>query len=113
MPDLNELLAQAQKLQQQAQAAQAEAASLELEGVSGGGAVRVVVNGQGEPVRIQLSPEVVDPDDVELLEDLVLAAMRDALTKAKDVQEEVMGQLLPDLGGMGMGLGFELPGQAG
>ena len=93
MPDLNELLGQAMKMQQELQAAQAEAAAQTVEGVSGGGVVRVTATGAGEITNVKIDPKVVDPSDVEMLEDLVLAAIHDAAMKAQELTQEAMGGL--------------------
>jgi DNA-binding YbaB/EbfC family protein len=106
MPDLGHLLEQAMQLQQQLVDAQAEAQATEVEGRAGGGSVRVTMTGGGEVLRVRIDPSVVQPDDVELLEDLVLAALHDAAARARDVQAGAMGGLdLGDLGGLGAGLG--------
>jgi len=101
-PDLGELLASAQKMQEQLLAAQAEAAEQVHEGHAAGGAVRVSVTGGLDFRSVSISPEAVDPDDVELLEDLVLAALHDAMAKVNEAQQGAMGGL--DLGGLGGGL---------
>lgn len=97
--DLGSLLAGAQELV----AAQARAADEELTGSAGGGAVEVRVTGGGEFLGIRISPDVVDPDDVGMLEDLVLAAIRDAMAQVQEVQAGALGGL--DLGGLGGILG--------
>jgi hypothetical protein len=98
MPDLGALLEQAQAMQQQLLAAQGDAT---YQGVSGGGAVTVEVTGGGEFRKITIRPDVVDPDDVELLEDLVLAAVRDAATQAANAANDAVQQTLGGaLGGL-------------
>ena len=104
--DFNALLEQAQAMQEQLMAAQAEAASLTYEGVAGGGAVHVVVTGGMEFVSVKIRKDAVDPDDVEMLEDLVLAALHDATLKVSEAQQHSLGGLMPDLGGI---LGGGLP----
>ncbi len=101
-PNMNELLKQAQKMQEQLLAARAEAETQEVEGQAGGGVVKVRVTGGMEFRSVTIDPSAVDPDDVSMLEDLVLAAIRDAVTKAGQVSEQAMGGL--DLGGLGSGL---------
>ena len=101
-PNMSELLKQAQKMQEQLLAAQAEAEEQEVEGQAGGGVVRVRVTGGMEFRGVTIDPSAVDPDDVGMLEDLVLAAIRDAMTKAGAVSEQAMGGL--DLGGLGSSL---------
>ncbi len=86
---LGGLLEQAQQMM----AAQAAAAEREIEGVSGGGAVRIRTTGTGQALRVTISPAVVDPDDVTLLEDLVLAALHDMNARLLDIQREAMGPL--------------------
>ncbi|GAB3865106.1 YbaB/EbfC family nucleoid-associated protein [Dactylosporangium cerinum] len=107
-PNLQQMMKQAQKMQQQMVAAQAELAEAELTGTAGGGLVTAVVRGSGEVVSIKIDPKAVDPEDVETLEDLVVAALHNAAQAAKDLTEEKMGPLTAGLGGLGGGLG--LPG---
>lgn len=101
VPDLQGLLAQAQQVQEQLLAAQAETAEQVLEGSAGGGVVVVAVTGGMEVRSVRISPEVVDPSDVEMLEDLVLAAVRDAVVQVQDAQQASLGGL--GLGGGGLG----------
>jgi DNA-binding YbaB/EbfC family protein len=68
-------------------------ADVQVEGAAGGGAVKVWVNGNQEMVKIEIKPEAVDPDDVEMLQDLVVAATNQAVTKSKDLQQERINQL--------------------
>jgi len=93
--DLGALLAQAQE----AMAAQADAATREVEGVSGGGRVRIRATGTGQVLSVSIAPEVVDPDDVPMLEDLVLAALHDVNARLMEIQREAMGSLGDLLGG--------------
>ncbi len=102
-PDMNALLKQAQKMQEQLLAARAEAETQEVEGQAGGGMVKVRVTGGMEFQGVTIDPSVVDPDDVSMLEDLVLAAVRDAVAKAGALSEKAMGTV--DLGGLGGLLG--------
>lgn len=92
------LMKQAQKMQQQLAAAQAELAETEVTGTSGGGLVTVTVTGGGEVRAVSIKPEVVDPDDVETLEDLVVAALNDASAAAAALSAEKMGPLTGGLG---------------
>jgi DNA-binding YbaB/EbfC family protein len=92
---LGGLLAEAQKLM----AAQAEAAEREVEGVAGGGVVRIRTTGTGQAIEVTISPEVVDPNDVAMLEDLVLAAMHDVNARLVEIQREALGPLGDILGG--------------
>ncbi len=98
--DMGSLLQSAMQMQQDLLAAQAQAADAVLEGVAGGGAVRVEVTGGLEFRSVTIDPEVVDPDDVDLLQDLVLAALHDATARVQALQ----AQSMPSLGGLG-GLG--------
>ncbi len=100
-PDLSSLLQQAQQMQQQLMAAQAEAAEQVHEGVAGGGAVRIAVTGGMEFRGVTIRQDAVDPDDVDMLQDLVLAALNDAVGKVQAAQQEALG----GLGGLGGGLG--------
>lgn len=90
--NMQALMRQAQKMQEEALKAQEEVDSAEVEGISGGGLVKVVVTGNKAPVSINIDPSVVDPDDVEMLEDLVLAALNDAGSKADKLRAEKMGR---------------------
>ena len=98
--DISNLLQAAQDMQAELANAQAQAAETLVEGVSGGGAVRIEATAGLEFRAVHLRPDAVDPDDVELLEDLVLAALRDVVTQANQVQVEALGDL-GDLGGLG------------
>lgn len=99
-PDLNALLQQAQQMQQQLLAAQAEAAEQVHEGVAGGGAVRIAVTGGMEFRGVTIRPDAVDPDDVDMLQDLVLAALHDAVGKVQAAQQDALGGLGGGLGGL-------------
>ena len=100
--DMGSLFEQAQAMQQRLVDAQAKAAESVVEGQAGGGMVKVRVTGGMEFQGVTIDPAAVDPDDVSMLEDLVLAAIRDAVTKAGQISEQAMGGL--DLGGLGSGL---------
>lgn len=91
--DLGSLMEQASQMQQQMAEAQAAAAGTVLEGVAGGGAVKVTVTGTGEFRSIHIDPGAVDPDDVAMLEDLVLAALHDATARIQELQAGAMGGL--------------------
>jgi nucleoid-associated protein EbfC len=101
-PNMQQLMKQAQEMQQQLMAAQAQLAELEVEGTAGGGLVRATMTGSGELTGVVISPEVVDPADVETLQDLVVAAVRDAARAAGDLTQEKMGPLAGGLGLPGM-----------
>ncbi len=99
---MDDLLASAQRMQEQLLAAKADAEATVVEGQAGGGVVKVRVTGGMEFRGVTIDPSAVDPDDVSMLEDLVLAAIREAVTKAGQISEQAMGGL--DLGGLGSGL---------
>jgi DNA-binding YbaB/EbfC family protein len=87
------MIQQAQQLQAQLLKAQKELAEMTVEASSGGGAVTVVMNGQQQIQSVKISPEVIDPEDVEMLEDMVLSAVREAQTKAQELAAKQMGGL--------------------
>ncbi len=99
MKNMNKLLKQAQKMQSQVMKAQEELQRKEFEGVAGGGMVKVLVNGKNELVSIKINPEVVDAEDVEMLEDLIMAAHQSAIEKVKEANDSVFGSIQ---GGMGL-----------
>ncbi|MEM7341151.1 MAG: YbaB/EbfC family nucleoid-associated protein [Actinomycetota bacterium] len=104
--DLNNLLEQAQAMQQQMMAAQEEQAAQTVTGTAGGGKVSIEATGGGVFTGVTIAPDAVDPDDVELLEELVLAALRDVTAQIAELQNSTMGGLdLPDLGNLGGMLG--------
>jgi DNA-binding YbaB/EbfC family protein len=84
---------QAQELQAKLAKAQEELAEAKIEASSGGGAVTVTVNGQQQVLSVKISPEAIEPDDVEMLEDLVLAAVNEALTMSQEMAAKRMGKL--------------------
>lgn len=103
---LGDIMRQAQKLQDEMQRMQEEAKQRTVEASAGGGMVTVVANGGGEIVSIKIEKDVVNPDDVEMLQDLILAASNEALRRAQQmVNEEMskltMGMQIPGLGGLG------------
>jgi len=104
---LNQMMRQMQKMQADMAAAQDALAEAVVEGSAGGGMVKATATGAGELQGVSISPEVVDPEDVEMLEDLVLAAVSDALRRAQELQAERMGAVTGgiDLGGLGGLLG--------
>lgn len=91
--NMNQLLKQAQKMQTDMQKMQEELEAKEVEASVGGGAVTVKVNGKKEVVDIQIKPEVVDPDDIEMLQDLVLSAVNQALRSVDDMQSSQMNKI--------------------
>jgi DNA-binding YbaB/EbfC family protein len=104
MPDMQQILQQAQAMQEQLMSAQEELANAEATGSAGGGLVTAVVSGTGELKSVTIDPKVVDPEDVETLADLIVAAVRDAGGKANKLASEAMGPLAGGLGGGGLGL---------
>ena len=97
--NMNNLMKQAQKMQKQMEATQAELAEKTLEATAGGGAVKVVITGKKEIKSITINPEVVDPDDVEMLQDLILSAVNEAIRQADDMYAGAMGKITGGLGG--------------
>jgi DNA-binding YbaB/EbfC family protein len=97
--DMNKMMKQARKMQAELERVQEEVAQLECEGSSGGGAVTAVVGGDQVLKSIKISAAVVDPDDVEMLEDLVVAAVNDAMGAAAGLAQEKMGAVT---GGMNL-----------
>lgn len=93
MKGMGNMMKQAQKLQAQMVKAQEELANMTVEGSAGGGMVRVVANGRQQVLSIHIEKEVVDPEDVEMLQDLVLAAVTDALTKSQEMSGQEMSKL--------------------
>jgi DNA-binding YbaB/EbfC family protein len=102
MKGLGKMMKQAQQLQAKMLKLQEELSEKTIETSAGGGMVRVVANGRQQLVSIQIEKEVVDPDDVEMLQDLVLAAANDALTKAQEMASEEMNKLTGGLNLPGM-----------
>jgi len=94
--NMQAMMRQAQKLQEQMIKAQEELENSEVEGVSGGDLVKITLNGKKKMLSVSLKPAAVDPDDIELLEDLILAAYNDALEKALELE----AQLMPNTGGL-------------
>lgn len=93
MPHYGKMMKQVQKLQQDIAKAQEELAQEKIEASVGGGMVRVVISGQQEVLEIKISPEAVDPNDVQMLEDLILAAVKEAMRQAKDLAARKLGGL--------------------
>ena len=100
---MQQLMKQAQKMQRDMLEAQAELSAAEVTGSAGGGLVSATVSGNGELRSVTIDPSVVDPDDVETLQDLLVAAVRDANRAAQELASERMGPLTQGLGG-GLGL---------
>ncbi|HBF64884.1 MAG TPA: YbaB/EbfC family nucleoid-associated protein [Clostridium sp.] len=98
--NMNNLMKQAQKMQKQMQEKQEELGERTLEMTSGGGAVKVVITGKKEIKEVKLNPDVVDPEDVEMLEDLIMSAVNEAIRQVEEMYNNEMGRMT---GGMGMG----------
>ena len=103
--NMNNLMKQAQKMQRQMEENQKALEEKEFTATAGGGAVEVTVSGKREIVKVKLSEEAVDPDDVEMLEDLIVAATNEALRQAEEAAASAMSALTGGLGGLG-GFGF-------
>ena len=99
--DLNKMFKQVQKMQAEMERIQSELANKEVEGTAGGGMVKVVANGKMEIISVKIDKEVINPEDVEMLEDLVTAAVNQALENAQKMQAEGMAQITG---------GLQLPG---
>lgn len=98
---MDKIFKQAQKMQAQMLQMQEDLAKVTVEGAAGGGMVRVVANAQGEIVSLKIAPEVVNPQDIEMLEDLVLAAVNESLRLGKEKANRQMEQIT---GGMGLSM---------
>lgn len=101
MRNMSKMLKQIKKVQQEMEKAQKELENKEVTGSAGGGVVKVVLNGQKKLLSIEIDPDVVDPDDVEMLQDLITAAFNDALKQVDQLIERDLGRFTP---------GFNLPG---
>lgn len=106
MKNLGNLMKQAQQMQAKMGEMQAKMAELEVTGASGGGMLRVTLNGKYELKGIKIDKALVDPDDVEVLEDLIVAAFNDAKTKAETAMQDEMAKLT---GGLNLPPGMKLP----
>ena len=103
--NIQKMMKEAQKMQERLSKAQNDLAAQTLEVSSGGGKVNITVSGGGDITAIKIAPEVVDPQDVEMLEDLVLSGIREAQDAARKLQADTMGQVTGGLGGLpGFGL---------
>lgn len=98
--NMNNIMKQAQKMQRDIEKLQEELANMTVEATVGGGAVKVTATGKREITSIEIKPEVVDPDDVEMLQDLVLSAVNEALRKAEELSNNEMSKVTGGLGGM-------------
>ncbi|MBQ8447745.1 MAG: YbaB/EbfC family nucleoid-associated protein [Clostridia bacterium] len=102
-PSMNDMLKQAQKMQEDMANLQAELEEREYDISAGGGAVSLKINGKKEITELNIAPEIVDPDDVETLADIIIAAVNEGISKVEKVSETEMGKIT---GGMGMGMGM-------
>jgi len=98
---MNQIMAQAQQMQQKLQEAQAEIAASTVEGTSGNGLVKVTLAGSGAVQDVTVDPSVVDPEDVETLQDLIIGAFQAANDNLQQLSQEKMGPLTQGLGGLG------------
>lgn len=104
--NMNNLMKQAQRMQRQMEETTKEFESKEFTASAGGGAVEVTVSGKKEVLSVKLSEEVVDPDDIEMLQDLIVAATNEALRKMEEESQSQMSKITGGLGGMGGGFPF-------
>ena len=98
--NMNNLMKQAKRMQRQKEEAQQKLETMEATATAGGGAVEVTVSGKKEILKVKLAEEVVDPDDIEMLEDLIVAATNEALRKIDEASEASMSKLTGGLGGL-------------
>ena len=104
--NMNNLMKQAQKMQKQMEEATKELEEKEVTAAAGGGAVEVTISGKKEVTKVKLAEEVVDPDDIEMLEDLIMAATNEALRQIEEASQQTMSKITGGLGGMGGGFPF-------
>lgn len=97
--NMNNLMKQAQRMQRQMEEGQKELETKEFTASAGGGAVEVTVSGKKEVLRVKLTEEVLDPEDIEMLQDLIIAATNEALKQADEANEALMGKMTGGLGG--------------
>ena len=98
--NMNNLMKQAQRMQRQMEESQKEMETKEFTAKAGGGAVEVTVTGKKEVVSVKISEEAVDPEDIETLQDAILAAVNEALRQADEASSEMMGRMTGGLGGL-------------
>mgnify|MGYP001324627900 FL=1 len=98
MGNMNQMMKQVQKMQAQMQKAQEEAEEKVYDVSVGGGALKVSINGKREILEVEIEPDVVDPDDIEMLQDLIVAAVNEAIRKSDEAMNEVMGKFTGGLG---------------
>jgi DNA-binding YbaB/EbfC family protein len=104
MPNMGQIMKQAQKIQSKMAKLQEDLGDRTVESSSGGGMVTVIANGRQEILSIEIDQEVIDPDEIEMLQDLIIAAVNDALSRARDMVNEEMGKLTK---------GMNIPGMPG
>ncbi|MBQ4361607.1 MAG: YbaB/EbfC family nucleoid-associated protein [Lachnospiraceae bacterium] len=104
--NMNNLMKQAQKMQKQMEEAAKELESKEYTATAGGGAIEVTVSGKKRLTNVEIAEEVVDPDDIEMLQDLIIAAVNEALAQADEDSSQAFSGLTGGLGGLGGGLPF-------
>lgn len=104
--NMNNLMKQAQKMQRQVEETREALEAKEYEASSGGGVVTVKINGKKEVTEVKISEEVVDPEDIETLEEVILAAVNEAIRMQAEDEEKELGKITGGLGGLGGGLGF-------
>lgn len=104
--NMSNLMKQAQRMQRQMEESQKELETKEFSAKAGGGAVEVVVSGKKEITKVVLSEEAVDPEDIETLQDLIMAAANETLRQVEEANSELMGKMAGGLGGLGGGLPF-------
>ena len=106
MKNLGNLMKQAQQMQAKMAEMQGKMELMEVSGASGGGMVQVLINGKGEMRKLKIDPSLVDPNDIEVLEDLIVAAFNDAKSKVESTMADEMQKLT---GGLNLPAGFKLP----
>ena len=104
--NINQIMKQAQMMQKKMEEMQADLATKEYTGISGGNMVEITIDGKGTMKKVHLAKEIVDPEDIEVLEDLILAAFNDAKKKQEEDSNDVMGGMM---GGMKMPPGMKMP----
>ncbi|MCR5097397.1 MAG: YbaB/EbfC family nucleoid-associated protein [Lachnospiraceae bacterium] len=98
--NMGNLMKQAQKMQRQMEESQKELETKEVTGQAGGGVVKVTVSGKKEVTKVEIDPEAVDPEDTEMLEDLIMAATNEALRQIEELSQQTMGKITGGLGGL-------------
>ena len=104
--NMNNLMKQAQRMQRQMEEQQAELENKEFSATAGGGVVEVTVTGKREVSKVKIDPEAVDTDDIEMLEDMIMAATNEALRQIEELSQESMAKITGGLGGLGGGFPF-------